>query len=96
MADGVTELHLFVATLTAAARGMLTTFEGEHFTVEQYGGERFRFAVPKCVVGPHSFTISNWSPDDFKLFFDVTETPEWYLPESTREDSQEPHVSDRQ
>ena len=68
-------LDLFVATFTDIASDMLTTFEGEHFTVEQYGGERFRFAVPKCVVGPQSLTISNWWPEDFKLFFEETQTP---------------------
>ena len=64
---------LFVATITAIASDMLTTFAAEHLTVEQCGGERFRFAVPKCVAGPHSLTITNWSLEDFKLFFDMAE-----------------------
>ena len=50
VADGKTGLHLFVVTITDIASDMLTTFAKEHFTVEQYGDERFRFAVPKCVV----------------------------------------------
>ena len=79
VADGQTGLHLFAATITDIASDMLTTFEGEYFTVEQYGGERFRFAVPKCAAGRQSFTISNWSVEDFKLFFEVTESSALYL-----------------
>ena len=73
VADGETLLHSFVATLTAIASDRPITLEGEHFTVAQDGGERVRFAVPKCIAGPHSLTISNWSFKAFKLFFDVTE-----------------------
>ena len=93
VADGETLLHSFVATFTAMASNMLTTFEGEHFTVEQYGGERFRFPVPKCVAGPHSFTISNWLLEHFKLFFGVPENSELYLANPTGQDGKEPYVS---
>ena len=96
MADGETGLHLFVATITDIASDMLTTASGEHFTVEQYGGERFCFAVPKCAAGPHGLTITNWSVEDFKLFFDVTESSEFYLARPTCQNRQEPYVSCRQ
>ena len=65
-------LHSFVATFTGLARDMFMVFKDEHFTIAQYDGKRFRFAVPQCAVGPHSMTIRNWTPEDFKLFFDLT------------------------
>ena len=78
VADGETLLHCFVATLTAIASDMSTTFAGESYTVGQYGGERFDFVVPKCTVGLYCLTISNWSLEHFKRFFDVAGTPEFY------------------
>ena len=81
--DGQQLLHLFVASLTAIASDMCTRLEGEYFTVEQYGGERFRLPLPTCVAGPHSLTISNWSVEDCKLFFDVTQTSEFCLAKPT-------------
>ena len=90
--DGETLLHAFVATFTAVASESLTTASGEYFTVEHSGGERFHFAVPKCEVGPHGFTIRNWSFADFKLFFDATETPEFYLAKPPWQDGQQPCV----
>ena len=78
--DGEVLLHSFVTTLTTVASDLLTTCEGEHFTVSQDGGERFRFALPrfrfalpKCIAAHHSFTISNSSLKNFKLFFEVAE-----------------------
>ena len=96
VADGETLLHSFIATFTAMASDRLTTFESGHFTVEAYGSERFCFAVPKCVAAPQGFTISNWSPEEFKLFFGVTENSAFYRAKPTWQDGQEPYVSDRQ
>ena len=96
VADGEKLLHLFAATVTTIACDMFTTTSGEHFTVKKYGGELCRFALPKCVTGPHSFTISNWSPEDFKLFFDVTEHSEFYLTRITYQDGQKPYDCNRQ
>ena len=77
------------------ASDTLTTASGEHFTVEQYGGERFRFAVPKCFAGPQRLSISNWTFEDFKLFFDVTENSDLYLAKPSEKEGQEPCVHRR-
>ena len=94
--DGEELLHLFVATFTTITRDMSVPFEADHFTVEQYGGERFRFTVPKCIAGPHSLTIKNWSLEDSNLFFDVIEKSESCLVRPAWQDGQEGSVSHRQ
>ena len=96
VADGETLLHSFIATFTAMVSERPTTFESGHFTVEPYASKRFCFAVPQCAASPHGFTISNWSFADFKLFFDVTESSEFYLAKPNEQDVQEPYVSRRQ
>ena len=96
VADGEQLLHAFVATVTTIVRDMFTAIEGDHLTVERRDGERLRFAVPKCVAGPHHLTIRNWSPEDFKLFFDVTETSECCLAKPFGQDDKEPYGSNCQ
>ena len=48
------------------------------------------FVLPKCVVGLYGFTISNWTLEDFKIFFDVTENSEFSLVKPGKQEGQEP------
>ena len=70
-------LH-FIAAIMGVLSDVLSDYEANKLTVEQYGGESHSFPVPKLEIHNDGLEISNWSEEVFKRFLAVTEFPERY------------------